>query len=190
MLFPRRSNVIPIAGARDPQRGFTRRRPQRRPSRLWPIWIIAPLASFAAVYFWPAIAPGPQSSTTSPVASADDHEVGRFAHCSGRKRHTCIVDGDTFWYQGKKIRIADINTPETSEPDCPAEAALGARATVRMTELLNEGRFSLEPWTDGRDTDRYGRELRVVTRGGQSLGEVLVAEGLAERWKGYRRNWC
>ena len=36
----------------------------------------------------------------------------------------------------------------------------------------------------------YGRKLRQITRGGTSLGEVLVAEGLAERWIGYRRNWC
>lgn len=105
-------------------------------------------------------------------------------------RRTCVVDGDTIWYEGAKIRIADINTPETSEPDCAQEAELGARATARMTELLNEGAFSLEAWTDGRDKDRYGRELRIVTRGGQSLGEVLVAEGLAERWTGHRRNWC
>lgn len=189
MRFRRRSNIIPIAGVRDPQRPFVRPKPRRRRPSLSPIWIIVPLAGFAAFHFWPGL----PSGTVRPdplLASAQDHEAAHFAHCSGPIRRTCIVDGDTFWYEGEKIRVADINTPETSEPDCAQEAKLGARATARMTELLNEGRFSLEPWTDGRDTDRYGRELRVVTRGGQSLGEVLVAEGLAERWKGYRRNWC
>ena len=43
---------------------------------------------------------------------------------------------------------------------------------------------------DGRATDRYGRQLRVVTRGGRSLGDVLVAEGLARPWEGSRRPWC
>ena len=42
----------------------------------------------------------------------------------------------------------------------------------------------------GRDVDRYGRQLRIVTRGGQSLGAVLVAEGLAETWAGKRGDWC
>jgi micrococcal nuclease len=32
--------------------------------------------------------------------------------------------------------------------------------------------------------------LRTVTRQGASVGEELVREGLAERWKGYRGNWC
>ena len=41
-----------------------------------------------------------------------------------------------------------------------------------------------------RDQDQYGRDLRIITRDGQSLGDTLVAEGLAERWQGYRRDWC
>jgi len=54
--------------------------------------------------------------------------------------------------------------------------------------LLNAGPFALEQ--QGRDKDRYGRKLRVVTRRGASVGEILVQEGLAERWTGRRRNWC
>ena len=42
----------------------------------------------------------------------------------------------------------------------------------------------------GRDQDRYGRKLRIVTRGGESLGEMLVAEGLAREWTGRREPWC
>jgi endonuclease YncB( thermonuclease family) len=111
-----------------------------------------------------------------------------FARCGSGPRVSCVVDGDTFWYRGVKIRIADINTPEVSEPHCPAEARLGERATRRLVALLNQGPFTLVR-TD-RDTDRYSRLLRIVTRNGESLGDVLVAEGLAERWKGYRGSWC
>jgi endonuclease YncB( thermonuclease family) len=32
--------------------------------------------------------------------------------------------------------------------------------------------------------------LRILTRGGQSLGAVLVAEGLARFYEGGRRSWC
>ena len=41
-----------------------------------------------------------------------------------------------------------------------------------------------------RDTDRYGRKLRVVMRGGKSLGGMLVDEGLARPWIGHREPWC
>lgn len=117
-----------------------------------------------------------------------DEEAARFAPCNSDKRITCVVDGDTFWYQGTKIRIADINAPEVSHPGCPQEAQLGARATQRLTQLLNAGHFSLV--TQGRPVDRYGRALRVVVRQGQSLGARLEAEGLAEHWQGRRGNWC
>jgi endonuclease YncB( thermonuclease family) len=126
----------------------------------------------------------------APAAAAFPHdgEIARFTRCAGRVRVTCVIDGDTFWYRGAKIRLADINAPETSEPRCAAEAALGARATRRLTELLNAGPFTLGP--ADRATDRYGRRLFVVTRAGASLGRRLEAEGLAEPWRGWRRDWC
>ena len=75
-----------------------------------------------------------------------------------------------------------------SSPGCAEEAALGARATGRLHALLNAGPFTLEPVD--RDRDAYDRLLRVVTRRGESLGDVLVREGLAEDWRGYRGSWC
>ena len=98
-----------------------------------------------------------------------------------------IIDGDTFAVGEDKIRIADIDTPEVNGR-CPQETALAARATARMEALLAEGPFELQ--RAGRDQDRYGRKLRVVTRGGRSLGDVLVAEGLARTWTGLREPWC
>lgn len=109
-----------------------------------------------------------------------------FCHTGGGTN--CVVDGDTFWMDGVKIRIADIDTPETHPPRCAEEAALGARATERLRDLLNAG--PLELTSVGRDVDRYGRKLRVVSRAGQSIGDMLVAEGLAREWDGARRPWC
>ena len=57
-----------------------------------------------------------------------------------------------------------------------------------MAELLAAGPFELSPVD--RDEDRYGRKLRVVTRNGRSLGDQLVAEGLARTWTGRREPWC
>ena len=125
-------------------------------------------------------------------AAPSDREIASFGLCSGPGRVTCVVDGDTFWYRGDKIRIADINAPEVSKPSCEREAELGNRATGRLLALLNSGPFTLAPNDDGtgRDSDRYGRLLRTVTRDGGSVGDALVREGLAEEWKGYRGNWC
>ena len=111
-----------------------------------------------------------------------------FALCAEGPRTTCVVDGDTFWLNGEKVRIADINAPETHSAGCPEEQALGDRATVRLINLLNAGPFELI--TEGRATDRYGRSLRVIRRGGKSLGGELVREGLAEPWRGRRSDWC
>ncbi len=111
-----------------------------------------------------------------------------FALCADGPRISCVVDGDTFWLNGEKVRVADINAPETHGPACAAEAALGARAARRLTVLLNAGPFTLD--VRGRSTDRYGRSLRVVMRDGESLGARLVDEGLAEPWLGKRSDWC
>jgi endonuclease YncB( thermonuclease family) len=147
----------------------------RRPLCVLSLVILTPPAALAAV----------------PGARAD-REAAQFGRCTGSHRVTCVVDGDTFWYHGDKIRIADINAPEVSKPGCAREARLGSEATVRLQALLNRGRFTLAANRDGtgRDRDRYGRLLRTVMRDGSSVGEQLVREGLAESWKGYRGNWC
>src|SRR3546814_13347581 len=96
----------------------------------------------------------------------------------------CVVDGDTCWFAGEKYRIADIDTPETHPPRCAAEARLGAAATGRLRDWLNAGAFSLE--AIDRNSDRYGRKLRVVTRGLATVGAVWYAGGLARRRTGDR----
>lgn len=132
--------------------------------------------------------PPPTVQTLADAPVDDPATVRRFGFCHTGGGRNCVVDGDTFWMDGEKIRIADIDTPETHPSRCPREADLGARATKRLHALLNAGPVTLE--RTARDTDRYGRKLRIVTRDGESLGGVLVSEGLARRWEGARRSWC
>jgi micrococcal nuclease len=124
-------------------------------------------------------------ATTAPSVTAETSAT--FALCHGG-RTNCVIDGDTFWIAGQKIRMSDIDAPETHPSRCPFEAQLGARATVRLQELLNEGPIKLE--AGDKDVDIYGRLLRVVKRGGQSLGQKLVDEGLARPWTGFKKPWC
>ena len=128
-------------------------------------------------------------STFVDVDAITGQATAKFVNCNGQAHAFCVVDGDTIRFEGEKIRISDIDTPEVFSPKCATEAALGRRATWRMQELLNQGEVTLVR-SGSRDVDRYGRKLRVVQRNGQSLGEILVAEGLARRWDGARRSWC
>lgn len=118
----------------------------------------------------------------APSSYAAFKQLSQSRKCVSGSRTNCVVDGDTIW-------IADIDTPEISEPKCRSELALGNKATARLVELINAGPFELLAWP-GRDEDRYGRKLRVLVRNGQSLGDMLVAEGLARTWNGRREPWC
>ena len=121
-------------------------------------------------------------------ASAEARTTHTFAVC-GMVRNTCVVDGDTIWLEGVKIRVADIDTPEISQPRCDYEYDLGIKARDRLVVLLNQDEFSAVP-IGNRDEDQYGRKLRVLMRDGRSLGDQLVAEGLARTWTGRREPWC
>jgi micrococcal nuclease len=126
---------------------------------------------------------------TVPEAPPALHSYAGFRLCEGPVRRTCVVDGDTLWLDGTKIRIADIDTPETHEPRCAAEAERGRRATERLKDWLNAGPFDVVAASDGY-ADRYGRKLRILARGGRSVGDTLIAEGLAHPWDGARHGWC
>ena len=139
-------------------------------------------------FTWPVHDANLANDDQQPQALFQQASSRQFDIC-GSIRRTCVVDGDTFWLDGVKIRIADIDTPEISEPRCDYEYQLGMRATHRLVELLNGGPFELRT-IGNRDEDQYGRKLRVVTRGGRSLGDQLVSEGLARTWTGRREPWC
>jgi len=144
---------------------------------------------FAAAAAALGLAGGAASLLLPAEATAKDQIVRTFALCHTGGGTNCVVDGDTIWLDGEKIRIADIDVPETHPPRCDREAELGNRATRRMQELVNAGPFSVS-MIGRRDTDRHGRSLRVLKRHGQSLGDILVREGLARTWTGRREPWC
>ena len=60
----------------------------------------------------------------------------------------CVHAGDTVWFEGEKIRIADIDTPELNG-DCAYERALAIRSRDRLVQLLNAGAFEIA--RDGED---------------------------------------
>jgi endonuclease YncB( thermonuclease family) len=132
-------------------------------------------------------APG-AASRPAPAGAAASANIPFFGYCHIGGGANCVVDGDTFYFGRDKVRIANIDAPETHPPRCASEARLGEAATHRLRDLLNSGEVSLS--SIDRDEDPYGRKLRNVSVGGADVGAALVAEGLARDYGGGRRSWC
>lgn len=190
-----KSNVVPFRKPGKPGSKNDRHRWQGRSPRSGPSRPRKPLAAILCVVLiaaggWLAFNGGGNLSGLLAAArtTTSDSLSAAFSFCGADRRVDCIVDGDTFWFDGEKIRIADIDTPELSPPRCEAERIKGEAAKARLLALLNDGKFSLSAGL--RDGDKYGRKLRTVMRAGRSLGATLVDEGLARRWDGARHGWC
>lgn len=106
------------------------------------------------------------------------------ALCGKGLRGDCVVDGDTVWIGREKIRLANIDAPE-SDGKCDAERELAARARARLAELMGEAGSIRRI-----GTDVYGRTLAVIGTRDDSVNEILVSEKLVRRWEGRRRSWC
>ena len=103
-----------------------------------------------------------------------------------------VVDGDTVRLSsGEKIRISNIDTPETPpRSSCPEEARLAQAATANLRGMVAGARdVRFVPDWD-RERDVYGRLLGRVVIDGVDVGEAQIAAGLAQRWEGHRAWWC
>lgn len=69
---------------------------------------------------------------TIAIRSRSDADSAMFSLCAEPVRVNCVVDGDTLRFKGEKIRIVDIDAPETSKPACPAERQAGEEARDRL----------------------------------------------------------
>jgi micrococcal nuclease len=129
------------------------------------------------------------ASASEPTEDARATAVrAAFGYCYSGGGTNCVVDGDTFWIGGEKVRIAGIDAPETHPPRCADEARLGNAATERLHALLNSGAVTMT--SIDRDRDVYGRLLRNVSVNGSDVGEAMVSAGVAREYGGGRRAWC
>ena len=101
-----------------------------------------------------------------------------------------VIDGDTIdaWIDlgfnisiKRRIRLWGINTPETRTRDL-AEKAEGIKAKTRLKDLLDHanGEFDLR----SMGVDKYGRCLGEIHIQDININRQLLAEGLAEIYKG------
>lgn len=106
--------------------------------------------------------------------------------CSGGNRAarhvTCVVDGDTWWVDGVKYRMACVDAVEIDSPRGPEARdelrnILG-RADARVRDLGVKG--------------KYRRSLAIIDVGSDATaGTMLVGRGLAEKVDyADTRKWC
>jgi endonuclease YncB( thermonuclease family) len=101
-----------------------------------------------------------------------------------------VIDGDTIenTATGERIRLANIDTPETGErAQCAAEREAGERAERAARNLISTSTVTVDP--TGR-VDSYGRTIARVRVDGQDMGRILIDRGLARPWRGRREPWC
>ena len=109
------------------------------------------------------------------------------------QRPVLLVDGDTVDIDGTRIRLLDIDAPESFRSRCEAELVAGLAAKERLRALLETGPVSYAP----KGHDRYGRTLAHVYAAGADVGHQLLVEGLALPYEPGRaakvarlRHWC
>ncbi|MCF6273374.1 MAG: thermonuclease family protein [Rhodobacteraceae bacterium] len=146
-----------------------------RRNTFFKITFLAAIGGLIALYY-------PQSADTTGLSDAS-------ANC----RITHVVDGDTVdlkceGSQTERIRILGYDTPETYYADCPAEKALGDRATDYLRGLAANGQVTK---VERSRQDKYDRTLARIFIDGQDLADIMVSQELAVRYSGARRiSWC
>ena len=151
----------------------------------------AAVVLLAAVSAGLAVGLGWRAEPVAPVSvEASDTSGVRasFGLCHSGSGTNCVVDGDTFYLGGEKVRIAGIDAPETHDYRCHEEKALGDRATAELRALLNSGAVTMT--SIDRDRDTFGRLLRNVAVDGADVGEALISAGVAREYGNGRRGWC
>lgn len=93
-----------------------------------------------------------------------------------------LSDGDTFTCvdaakQQFKIRLANIDTPEKSQP-------YGAKAKLVLSSLI----FNRQVLIDSQGVDRYGRTIGIISIDGLNVNREMIARGAAWVYPQYNRD--
>jgi endonuclease YncB( thermonuclease family) len=109
--------------------------------------------------------------------------------CSSEPRINCVVDGDTLYLSGTKIRLEGYDTPEPVSNICggAVERELAAKASARLLELLNGNEWTIS-FTGKKGN--YGRLLATIHIDGRNVGDILIKERLARQWPHGDEFWC
>lgn len=91
------------------------------------------------------------------------------------------VDGDSGWINGRAFRLYGVDAPEgsPSRADCQAERARSAQAKDAARALTSAGTVEVR---GSMGTDKYGRDILVLTVDGKDVAGSLVGHGHLQYW--------
>ncbi|MCK9250818.1 MAG: thermonuclease family protein [Solirubrobacteraceae bacterium] len=97
-----------------------------------------------------------------------------------------VIDGDTLRVRRGNgetvaVRLALIDAPELSRTRY-GRAECGGREAAAFLRQHAKGTVTLRR-PGGKDTDRYGRQVREVVRRGRSIDEMVVTAGWAKPYR-------
>lgn len=137
------------------------------------------LAIGAALQWWRTPAPG-----------APERVDEFFSLCGEGGSFACVGDGDSFRLGQRKIRVRGIDAPEMGDKaGCEAERVKAEAARIALRDWLNRGPFEMRTKA-GDARDQYGRDLRILVRGGRTVDEEMIAKGLAHKYVNRKTSWC
>ena len=110
-----------------------------------------------------------------------------------------VIDGDTVQVDAGadmppelasiRVRLRDVDTPETWKPKCESERQAGEAATAfTKTALARAGSIVVRDPSWGK---YGGRVIANMVLDGETLSAMLIAAGLGRPYSGGRRqDWC
>jgi endonuclease YncB( thermonuclease family) len=98
-----------------------------------------------------------------------------------------IVDGDTIYLNGEKIRFAGIDTPELKQTCLKKNIKDLCGVTAKQILIDKIGNNNVECISEGRD--RYKRTLAECFVNNESLSRYLVRSGYAFAYRKYSKKF-
>jgi endonuclease YncB( thermonuclease family) len=107
------------------------------------------------------------------------------AHAETIAGRASVIDGDTLEIHGERIRILDIDAPESRQPCIRPDGSqwrCGQQAALALADWIGARAVTCE--TDRRD--RYKRHLARCGVAGQDIAEWLASNGWAVPYRDCR----
>ena len=104
-----------------------------------------------------------------------------------------VIDGDTIEVCNlngtERIRIANLDAPESYRPSCAKEKLAGIQAKQAAIQFFMRPSVDLD--IQRRSTDRYGRSIADVSVNGKDFRQHMIAEGHGVQWQfNEKHDWC
>lgn len=118
------------------------------------------------------------SLAATPICIARVHDGDSIRLCSGERVRIANIDAPELFGSERCSATAARRLRESANPPW-CDYAKGERARDALAAFLVRGSIQLQRV----GIDRYGRTLARISAGGRDVGDYLIEQGLARRWR-------